>query len=92
MIELANEQQRRDNRRAVLRRKEWRQQYSLVSQAIRTNRAQLKQAHQQGKNDAVALCSLRSLKLTAHLMMLDREDIAWDLRNSAYRWVDLIAA
>ena len=92
MTEPATELQRRYNRRSTQRRQEWRVQYALVTQAIRASRNQIKQAHRGGTHDAVAGATLRSLRLTAHLMMLDREDIAWDLKNSAYRWVNVVAA
>ena len=89
MTEPATEDQRRYNRRATQRRQEWRVQYALVTRAIRANRERIKQAHRVGGDDLVALTALRSLRLTAHLMMLDREDIKADLVDSAYRWVDV---
>ena len=92
MTEPATELQRRYNRRSIQRRNEWRVQYALVTQAIRSNRDQLRAAHRGGKLNPMAHTMLRSLRLTAHLMMLDREDIAWDLKNSAYRWVNVVAA
>lgn len=92
MTEPATQEQRRDNRRAIQRRQEWRTQYALVTQAIRANRARIKESHRRyGHNDLLALTALRSLRLTAHLMMLDREDIKADLVDSAYRWVEVAA-
>lgn len=93
MTEQASELMRRENRRAVQRRAEWRAKYRLVTQAIRAQREQIKQSHAaDGGSDALAQVTLRSLQLTARLMMLDRDDIAWDLRDTAYRWVDVEAA
>ena len=89
MTEPASDKQRRYNRRSTQRRDEWRVQYALVTQAIRASRNQIKQAHRGGTHDAVAGATLRSLRHTAYLMMLDREVIGMDLRDSAYRWVDV---
>jgi hypothetical protein len=87
MTEPASDKQRRYNRRSTQRRNEWRVQYALVTQAIRSNRDQLRAAHRGGKLNPMAHTTLRSLRHTAYLMMLDREVIGMDLRDSAYRWV-----
>ena len=89
MTEPASDKQRRYNRRSIQRRDEWRVRYALVTQAIRSNRDQLRAAHRGGKLNPMAHTMLRSLRHTAYLMMLDREVIGMYLRDSAYRWVDV---
>jgi hypothetical protein len=90
MIEPVNEDIRRENTRAIRRRQEWRDRYRLVSQGIRENRQRIRESHRTaGKRDPLAEIQLRSLRLTAHLMMLSRSDITFDLRATAYQWVEL---
>jgi hypothetical protein len=79
---------RQANSRAVAERDRWRRQYATVSAAIRRAKGRLRAANTYGntemaKGEAMVISALRT---RADILMLIREDIAAELRVTAYRY------
>jgi len=72
MIEPVSDDIRRAHSRAIKWREQWRKQYALLSVAIRENKSRLNRVNRSNSVDAVA----------------DRADVKWDLKNTAYTYVD----
>jgi hypothetical protein len=88
MIEPVSNDIRRAHSRAIKRREQWRKQYALLSVAIRETKSLLNRVNRSNSVDTVAEVQLRSLRMVANFMMLDRADVKWDLKNTAYTYVD----
>lgn len=92
-VTLAPEALRRANSRAIADRDRWRRQYATLASAIRRTKSRMRLAHRFGnaQMERDELATLRALRVQADLMMLYRGDLAIELRDTAYRWVDLPA-
>jgi hypothetical protein len=88
MTEIASEELRRAHSRAIRRRAKWRRDYALLSRAIRETKQRISNAYRNNSVDMVAEVQLRALRQAANLAMLDRIDVLWDLRDTAYTYVD----
>lgn len=74
---------RKRNKWSVDKRAQWRARYALLTAAIRT--AKRKRADH--PHDAHVQIELEGLQTLAQIMMLERNMITLDLRDSAYEWV-----
>ena len=74
---------RRRNSRAVATRARWRRQYAELVQEIKA----AKQAVREDPRGRATKLRLRTLQLSAQVMMIDRGMITDDLILTAYKWV-----
>jgi hypothetical protein len=75
---------RNRNKMAIERRDKWRRQYNELSRTIREVKGM---RNLQTNTRFMIQIELESLRLLAHQMMLDRNKIKNELRDSAYTWV-----
>ena len=87
-VDIVSEAVRRANSRAIADRNRWRRQYAAISESIRRTKARHRIAGIFGSasNEQVELATLRALRVQADLMMLYRQDIAIELRDTAYAY------
>lgn len=85
-IQIATEEQRKANSRAIDRLNTWRRQYRTVTKAIRV--AKMRTRWSYGQNHQMELIALRGLREHAHLLMVSREEIGDTLRATSYTYVN----
>lgn len=81
--EIVSNDVRRANTRAVEARSRWRKQYNQLTELIRHVKAVVRAS---GGTDRDALIALTALTNQASGMMMEREWIRLDLRETAYRY------
>lgn len=87
-VMIVSEDIRRANSRAVARRDRWRSRYEATSMAIRKSKGRMRMANRSGQIhlEREELVTLQALRVQADLMMAYRQDIAQELRDTAYRY------
>lgn len=83
MAQMVSDNIRNANSRAIARRDQWRRQYASLSRLIRHNKKVL--AEMPSYDMQMNLIALRRM---ADSMMLDRWEIAMDLKDTAYEYAD----
>lgn len=74
---------RKRNKQAVDKRTAWRNRYAMLTHSIRSAKWRVKST----PCDAQLQIELEGLQALAQIMMMERNMISWDLRDSAYEWV-----
>lgn len=74
---------RRRNSLAVVKRDAWRSRYKLVVENIKSAKLELRR----DPCNALKQVQLESCRAMAQIMMMEREMLGWELRDSAYEWV-----
>jgi hypothetical protein len=74
---------RKRNKLSVDKRDQWRGRYALLTASIKA----AKQQRRMHPSDARAQIELEGLQTLAQIMMMERNMITLDLRDSAYEWV-----
>lgn len=90
-IPVVPESTRRSNAAARKRLQRWRAQYNLLGKMIRNAKdilAETSKNSPQGVSTATLNLELIALRDRAYLMMLERGDIAWELRTTSYRYAE----
>ena len=87
--ERVSEDVRRAHSAAIRRRAQWRERYAVLSMSIRKHKQHLQKVNRANSNDRAAEIELHALRHYADLMMLDREWIKCELRETAYEYVDI---
>lgn len=80
---VVSEDQRRANSRAKQRLERWRKQYSAISQAIRSTKAERRKTGSLAFDYQLQM-QLIALRNAAAIMMEDREDLGEVLRSTSY--------
>ena len=83
MVDKVPEVIRKRNKLSVDKRTAWRARYAMLTVSIKA----AKQRVQQRPSDARAQIELEGLQTLAQIMMMERNMITMDLRDSAYEWV-----
>ncbi len=74
---------RKRNSMAIHKRAQWRARYNLLTDSIRTAKRNVRM----NDTDHKAKIELEGLQTLAQIMMMERNLITWDLRDTAYEWV-----
>lgn len=74
---------RKRNSLAIQKRAAWRLRYRILADSIRKAK---RQVHEK-PCDLTVKIELEGLQSLAQIMMMERNLITWDLRDTAYEWV-----
>lgn len=82
-VELASEEVRQSNRKAIIDRNKWRDQYYILTMVIRN----IKARRANNPDNCAIQLEYHVMRSYAASMMEDRVEIRNELRESAYKWV-----